>query len=128
MSFHDFTDCAFLRHFYFNFVAKQVVARNFEISMCQIFLTVANAIQSKFAATVIAAMLQGNLLCVALFSRKYVKLFEVDFSHYFQVGTYTELVKNRGAFAEFLKTYATEEQAKLTYGKLVFGKRKTSVR
>ena len=35
-----------------------------------------------------------------------------------QVGTYTELIKNRGAFAEFLKTYATEEQTKLEYGGL----------
>ncbi|KAL9964349.1 hypothetical protein ACROYT_G027978 [Oculina patagonica] len=32
-----------------------------------------------------------------------------------EVGTYKELVKNKGAFAEFLKTYATEEQAKLEY-------------
>lgn len=35
-----------------------------------------------------------------------------------QVGTYTELIKNKGAFAEFLKTYATEEQTKLEYGEL----------
>ena len=41
------------------------------------------------------------------------------FFNIMQVGTYTELIKNRGAFAEFLKTYATEEQTKLEYGGLI---------
>ena len=35
-----------------------------------------------------------------------------------QLGTYTELIEKKGAFAEFLKRYATKEQAKLEYGGL----------
>ena len=46
-------------------------------------------------------------MCCLIFAQ--IKLFDVDFSYYFQAGTYTELVKNRGAFAEFLKAYSTEE-------------------